>query len=208
MSRSVVGCGGQGKTLAACLQDVARPQGRREGLCVPGSMSMGVSSLNRLFLTELYCLSWFIDVSESQGPGATLQSFSFNCSPYIPTLELLHVQPPTTFFNPPSLTRWQGTYVGKVGSWAQLGTVGEGQTLNSQSQRWCESDGVSHSVMSDSATLWTVACQAPLVHGILQARILEWVAIPFSKDLPDPGIEPGLLHCRQILYHLSHQGSP
>ena len=29
------------------------------------------------------------------------------------------------------------------------------------------------------------------VHGILQARILEWVAIPFSRDLPDPGIEPG-----------------
>ena len=28
------------------------------------------------------------------------------------------------------------------------------------------------------------------VHGILQAIILEWVAIPFSRDLPDPGIEP------------------
>ena len=28
------------------------------------------------------------------------------------------------------------------------------------------------------------------VHGILQARILEWVAIPFSWDLPNPGINP------------------
>jgi len=28
------------------------------------------------------------------------------------------------------------------------------------------------------------------VHGILQARILEWVAISSSRDLPDPGIEP------------------
>ena len=28
------------------------------------------------------------------------------------------------------------------------------------------------------------------VHGILQARILEWVAISFSRDLPHPGIEP------------------
>ena len=28
------------------------------------------------------------------------------------------------------------------------------------------------------------------VHGIFQARILEWVAIPFSRDLPDPGVEP------------------
>ena len=28
------------------------------------------------------------------------------------------------------------------------------------------------------------------VHGILQARILEWVAIPFPGDLPNQGIEP------------------
>ena len=28
------------------------------------------------------------------------------------------------------------------------------------------------------------------VHGILQARILERVAMPFSRDIPDPGIEP------------------
>jgi len=28
------------------------------------------------------------------------------------------------------------------------------------------------------------------VHGILQARILKWVAVPFPGDLPDPGIEP------------------
>ena len=42
-----------------------------------------------------------------------------------------------------------------------------------------------------------------IVHGILQSRILEWVAFPFSG-----GIFPGLLHCRQILYQLSHKGSP
>ena len=28
------------------------------------------------------------------------------------------------------------------------------------------------------------------VLGILQGRILEWVAIPSSRDLPDPEIEP------------------
>ena len=28
------------------------------------------------------------------------------------------------------------------------------------------------------------------VQGIIQARILEWVAIPFSGDLPNLGIEP------------------
>ena len=30
-----------------------------------------------------------------------------------------------------------------------------------------------------------------LVHGILQARVLEWVAISSPGDLPDPGMEPG-----------------
>ena len=33
----------------------------------------------------------------------------------------------------------------------------------------------------------------PMVHGILQARILEWAAFPSPADLPDPGIEPGSL---------------
>ena len=31
------------------------------------------------------------------------------------------------------------------------------------------------------------------VHGIFQARILEWLALSFSRDLPNPGIEPGSL---------------
>ena len=38
-----------------------------------------------------------------------------------------------------------------------------------------------------------VDCSPPgsSIHGILQARILEWIAISFSRgDLPDPGIEP------------------
>ena len=86
------------------------------------------------------------------------------------------------------------------------------------------------------------------VHGILQARVLEWVAFPFSRgssqprdrtqvshvarwilyqlshrkaeeywsgepipspvDLPNPGTEQGLLHCKRILYQLGYQGSP
>ena len=37
---------------------------------------------------------------------------------------------------------------------------------------------------------WSVAHQAPLSMGILQARILEWGAMPYSRDLPNPGIEP------------------
>ena len=31
-------------------------------------------------------------------------------------------------------------------------------------------------------TPWTVACQASLVRGILQARILEWVAMSSSRE--------------------------
>ena len=46
------------------------------------------------------------------------------------------------------------------------------------------------------------------LHRILQVRMLMWIAILFSRDLPNPGMEPGLLHYRLILYHLSPQGSP
>ena len=31
------------------------------------------------------------------------------------------------------------------------------------------------------------------IHGIFQARVPECVAIPFSRGLPDPGMEPVLL---------------
>ena len=46
------------------------------------------------------------------------------------------------------------------------------------------------------------------VHGILQARILEWVAFPSPEIGPTQGSNPGLQHCRQILYQLSHKESP
>ena len=52
------------------------------------------------------------------------------------------------------------------------------------------------------------ACQAPLSTGF--SRQEDWSGLPFSSpgDLPDPGSSLRLLHCRQILYHLSHLGSP
>ena len=47
------------------------------------------------------------------------------------------------------------------------------------------------------------------VHGILQARILEWVAIPFLQGIfLTLGSNWGLWHYRKILYHLNHQGGP
>ena len=45
------------------------------------------------------------------------------------------------------------------------------------------------------------------VHGILQARILEWVAISFSKGSSQPGSKLGLLHWQIDSLLLSHQGS-
>ena len=44
------------------------------------------------------------------------------------------------------------------------------------------------------------------VHGILEVRILKWVAFPFSRGSSKP--RDWTWHCRQILYLLSHQGSP
>ena len=60
------------------------------------------------------------------------------------------------------------------------------------------------------ATPWTVAHQAPLSMGLPQARILEWVAIPFSRgsSWPRDGTQVSCIAGRYLLYHLSHQGSP
>ena len=48
-------------------------------------------------------------------------------------------------------------------------------------------------------TPWTIAPQAPVSMGF--PRQEYWSGLPFPSpwDFPDPGIEPGLLHCRQIL---------
>ena len=57
---------------------------------------------------------------------------------------------------------------------------------------------LSHSVMSDSATSWAVAHQAPLSMGIIQTRILEWVAMPSSRGSSQPRNQTQVFHnaCR------------
>ena len=45
---------------------------------------------------------------------------------------------------------------------------------------------LSHSVLSNSATPWTVVHQVPMSMGILQTRILEWVAMPSSRESSQP----------------------
>ena len=50
------------------------------------------------------------------------------------------------------------------------------------------------------------------VHGILQARILEWVAVPFSRgsSCPRDWTCSSYVSCigRRVLYHCCHLGSP
>ena len=60
-------------------------------------------------------------------------------------------------------------------------------------------------------TLWDpMDCIPPgsSVHRIFQARRLDWVLITLLQGiLSNQGSNPGLTHCGQTLYHLSHQGS-
>ena len=50
------------------------------------------------------------------------------------------------------------------------------------------------------------------VHGILQARILEWVAMPSSRGSSQPRDRIPVSYIsyigRQVLYHWCHLGSP
>ena len=52
---------------------------------------------------------------------------------------------------------------------------------------------LSHSVVSDSATPWTVACQAPLPMVFSRQEYWNGLSFPTPGDLPDPGMEPACL---------------
>ena len=75
---------------------------------------------------------------------------------------------------------------------------------------WCSktfffttSESEIRSVMSDSLQPMDYT-----IHGILQARTLEWEAVPLLQGIfPTQGSNPGLPHCRWILYQVSFQGS-
>ena len=71
------------------------------------------------------------------------------------------------------------------------------------------------SVLFDSCNTTDCTLLDSSVHGVSQGRILEWVAISFSRGSSWPRdqthvscVTGGLLHCRRILYQLSHPGSP
>ena len=83
----------------------------------------------------------------------------------------------------------------------------EGRRRGREGQKGRESE-----VIQSCQTLCNpMDCSPPdsSIHGIFQARVLEWVAISFSRGIfLMQGSNLGFPHCRQILYHLSHQGSP
>jgi len=67
------------------------------------------------------------------------------------------------------------------------------------------------------SSLWVKVTQSCLtlcdtmdytVHGILQARKLEWVAFPFSRASSQPRDRTQVSHCPRILYQLNHKGNP
>ena len=58
------------------------------------------------------------------------------------------------------------------------------------------------------ATPWTVACQAPLPRGFSRQECWSGLPFPSPGDLPNQESNLDVLHCRQILYWLSYEGSP
>ena len=61
-------------------------------------------------------------------------------------------------------------------------------------------------VIQSCPTLWDP--MAPLSVGFSRQEYWSGVLFPSPGDLPNPGIKPCLLHCRQILYRVSYKGSP
>ena len=55
---------------------------------------------------------------------------------------------------------------------------------------------------------WSLTPASPTLHtvpasSLLISTWLEWVFIPFFRDLPDPGVEPVNLSFKEILYSLA-----
>ena len=63
------------------------------------------------------------------------------------------------------------------------------------------------SIVSNSATLWTVTCQAPLAVGFSRQEYWSGLPCPPPRDLPNSGIEPGSPALQADALLLSHWGS-
>ena len=58
------------------------------------------------------------------------------------------------------------------------------------------------------ATPWTVVYQVPPTMGFSRQEYRSGYHFLLQEIFPSHGLNPGLPHCRQTLYSLSHQGSP
>ena len=61
-----------------------------------------------------------------------------------------------------------------------------------------KSKSESHTVVSDSAIPWIVACQLPLSVEFSRQEYWSGLSFPSPGDFPVQGSNPGLLHCRQV----------
>ena len=89
--------------------------------------------------------------------------------------------------------------------------VNEFLTLKSQSEtttqnHFCKCAVLSHSVVYNSTTPSTIACQAPLWDSPAKNTGVGYHAL-LHGIFPTQGLNSGLPHCRRLLYRLSHQGS-
>ena len=68
--------------------------------------------------------------------------------------------------------------------------ISAGKSLETNTAHFIKSKRVSRSFVSDSLLHHGVESARLPIHGILQTRTLEWVAIPSSRGLPNPEMEP------------------
>jgi len=61
---------------------------------------------------------------------------------------------------------------------------------------------------NSSVTPSTIAHQAPSVHGISQARILEWAVFPSPGNFPYTGIEPASPALAGVIFTSEPPGKP
>ena len=106
-----------------------------------------------------------------------------------------------------SVLAWRILGMGEPGGLPSIGSHRVGHD-------WSDLAAAVAKSLSHVPTLFnSVGCSLPgfSVHGILQARVLEWVAISSSRGSSDPGIKP-VSHASWVggwvLYHSCHQGSP
>ena len=158
---------------------------------------VAISLLQRLFPTQgsnLHRLHWQADSLPSEPPEKLCVYV------YIHThIHTLTPAPPHTIFQTTALSQAADPHI--------ISTI----------PQTCSSADTVHTAQCTTSFL-SLTCVCVFVcvceslscvqsHGLQSASLLERVAIPFSRGIfLTQGLNLGLQHCRQILYHLSHQG--